>query len=263
MTVVDLPLLEMQPLPINRHEQRCFEDWLAGGYDAVVVVSPTAASLAMAYYQHHHQRHLPVTGCQQSPAVPQGVDSDGHVPCHHLPKSPIIAVGQATAAVLQQGGWQVQTPESETNEGMLVMDAIAGLQAGQRLLVWRGVGGRRHLVDCLHERGVHSDAIVWYQRQLPAAAAATYQQWLATSTLDQQRDALVLISSGEAFANWQQIVSAATAEDTGHSPHLADFYYLVLGQRLATLLATQQLSHSRLTDLTPDHITDVLQQLMA
>ena len=59
----------------------------------------------------------------------------------------LVAVGHATADVLQQQGLQqqgytIQIPTTHNNEGMLAMPCIAMLQAGQRVLICRGVGGR-------------------------------------------------------------------------------------------------------------------------
>ena len=183
-------------------------------------------------------------------------------------------MGTATAAVLQQApvqiDYQVLQPMIANNEGMLAMPEIEGLQAGDKLLVWRGRGGRRLLVDTLQARGVHIDSIAWYERTLPAAASAQYQAWL-TQFIEQQRVSvalkpsdkplakpIVIISSGSAFENWATVVEQAQslATDLGidNPLQLADFGYVVLGERLANMVDAQQLEHYRVEDLAPQSI---------
>ncbi|WP_368039515.1 uroporphyrinogen-III synthase, partial [Psychrobacter sp. DAB_AL32B] len=107
------------------------------------------------------------------------------------------------------------------NEGMLAMPEIESLQAGDKLLVWRGLGGRRLLVDTLQARGVHIDSIAWYERTMPIDAMAQYQQWLVQLLVQQslpqtlsveQPKPIVIISSGTAFEHWESVVKALAAQ---------------------------------------------------
>lgn len=158
-------------------------------------------------------------------------------------------------------------PAIANNEGMLAMPEIAGLQAGDKLLVWRGLGGRRLLVDTLQARGVIIDSIAWYKRTMPVNAIADYLQWWRQCSLPKllSQPALrpiVIISSGSAFENWQQVVAQAVSQilkSTSYNPtlansdipRLADFVYVVLGGRLANLLAQQQLDYLQVENLLP------------
>ena len=96
----------------------------------------------------------------------------------------IIAVGNATAATLlkdtrvKSNNHRVLQPIIASNEGMLAMPEIEQLKAGDKLLVWRGLGGRRLLVDTLKARGVRTDSIAWYENTMQCNALISYQQWL-------------------------------------------------------------------------------------
>ena len=189
----------------------------------------------------------------------------------------LIAVGEATASVLnnakvEASNYQVLQPHIANNEGMLAMPEIERLQAGDKLLVWRGLGGRRLLVDTLLARGVHIDSIAWYERIMPVDALAQYEQWLQgflarnsmQDTSASQPKPIVVISSGTAFEHWESIVRVVaekvleqeTARETpAILPYkLSDFSYVVLGERLANMVAEQQLSYWRVEDLAPETI---------
>ncbi|WP_250163487.1 hypothetical protein [Psychrobacter sp. WY6] len=80
----------------------------------------------------------------------------------------------------------------------------------------------------------------------------------------QQPKPIVVISSGTAFEHWESIVRAVaekaleqeTARETSAIlPYkLSDFSYVVLGERLANMVAEQQLSYWRVEDLAPETI---------
>ena len=270
-TVVDIPMLALQPRPVTDVDMSLMRQWLAGKYQALVIVSPTAAASGLAVWQTlaHENKNDDVNN--------QSVVS--------LPKPPshLIAVGEATAAVLNNVAlpsisYQVLQPTIANNEGMLVMPEIEGLQAGDKLLVWRGLGGRRLLVDTLQARGVHIDSIAWYERTMPATASAQYQHWqqqfhISTNTLIQRPKPVVIISSGTAFEHWLSVVEQAQAIDADSNTNLntntnlnpvtalklSDFSYVVLGARLADMLAERSLSYWRVEDLAPATILAALQ----
>ena len=195
--------------------------------------------------------------------------------------SQLIAVGEATAQVLRQAqlstaSYQVLQPTIANNEGMLAMPEIEQLQAGDKLLIWRGLGGRRLLVDTLQARGVHIDSIAWYERTLPDDALSNYQRWVQASyshlpaeTAMKPLKPIVIISSGSAFEHWQSVIEqAASAQQNENNaivknlpmPVVADFTYVVLGVRLATMLAEQQLDYLQVEDLLPATIVNTIKQ---
>ena len=139
------------------------------------------------------------------------------------------------------------------------------------------------MVDTLEARGVHIDSIAWYERSMPSDAATHYQQWQQQFLADdaasgvaapQRPKPIVIVSSGVAFEHWTTTVKEAqtqaikpapatplamdshTVTDTQHSTQLtlSDFSYVVLGERLANIVAAQHLNHWRVEDLAPDTI---------
>ena len=266
MSVIDMPMLTLEARPTTEQDMGLMRQWFAGDYQALVIVSPTAAASGLAVWQAlEHERHAQKSSenaSQQKETGFTGLKAPSH----------LIAVGEATAAVLNDAklaasSYQVLQPLIANNEGMLAMPEIDSLQAGDKLLVWRGLGGRRLLVDTLQARGVHIDSIAWYERKMPADAMTQYEQW-QTQFLAQQfkqttavapQKPIVIVSSGTAFEHWEAIVKAVAAkvveskkDKIASSPlQLTDFAYVVLGERLANMVARQQLSYWRVEDLAP------------
>ena len=264
-SVVDIPMLSLEARPTTEQDMALMRQWFAGDYQALVIVSPTAAASGLAVWQaleHERQAQL-VEGANstQQDASFKGLKAPSH----------LIAVGEATAAVLNDAkldaaNYQVLQPLIANNEGMLAMPEIDSLQAGDRLLVWRGLGGRRLLVNTLQARGVHIDSIAWYERKMPNDAMAQYKEWQSQylSQQSEQPKPIVIVSSGTAFEHWQAIVTEVSAQDLekrttaekpNHAPLLLnDFAYVVLGERLANMVAGQGLSYWRVEDLAPETI---------
>lgn len=265
LTVIDMPMLTLQSRAMTDGDMMTMRQWLAGAYKALVVVSPTAAASGLAAWQ--------ALKCEAQDDSEQQVDK---VACETLAvPSPLIAVGDATAAVLKRAklnttSYQVRQPKIANNEGMLAMPEIERLQAGDKLLIWRGLGGRRLLVDTLQARGVHIDSIAWYERVMPIEATAQYQQWLQeyiqhnvsshhtpqNITSSSQPKPIVIVSSGTAFEHWTTVVNetAKNAMLPSIALTLSDFAYVVLGERLTNWVAKQQLTHWRVDDLSPETI---------
>ena len=260
-SVVDIPMLSLEARPTTEQDMALIRQWFAGDYQALVIVSPTAAASGLAVWQaleHERQAQLAeVNNSAQKDVSFKGLTAPSH----------LIAVGEATAAVLNDAkldatNYQVLQPLIANNEGMLAMPEIDSLQAGDKLLVWRGLGGRRLLVNTLQARGVHIDSIAWYERKMPNDAMAQYKEWYAQylSQKSEQPRPIVIVSSGTAFEHWQAIVTEvaaqkANAEKSNRAPlQLNDFAYVVLGERLANMVASQDLSYWRVEDLAPETI---------
>ena len=269
MLVIDMPMLTLEARLTTEQDMGLMRQWFAGDYQALVIVSPTAAASGLSIWQAlEHERHAQKSSenaSQQKETGFTGLKAPSH----------LIAVGEATAAVLNDAklaasSYQVLQPLIANNEGMLAMPEIDSLQAGDKLLVWRGLGGRRLLVDTLQARGVHIDSIAWYERKMPADAMTQYEQWqtqfLAQQSLQQAtavapQKPIVIVSSGTAFEHWEAIVKAVAAKvveskssmdkPTHPALQLTDFAYVVLGERLANMVARQQLSYWRVEDLAP------------
>lgn len=260
--VVDIPMLALQPREITDADRLTMRAWLAGDYQALVIVSPTAAASGLAVWQALEQST--VLNRENFLAADSTAMASRHIPSH------IIAVGSATARVLetaklQAASYQVLQPLVANNEGMLAMPEVESLQAGDKLLVWRGLGGRRLLVDTLQARGVHIDSIAWYERTMPALAQEQYQHWqqqfIACNSAAIKP--IVIISSGTAFEHWQQVIESTQALNTNEQANtalrLSDFSYVVLGERLANIVANQQLNYWQVEDLAPETISAVIQ----
>ena len=271
MSVVDMPMLTLQPRLTTDSDMILMRQWLAGEYQALVIVSPTAAASGLAIWQLLEREHQANGATDREVKGAEGCSKTLVAPSH------LIAVGEATAAVLNEAklsnaSYQVLQPAIANNEGMLAMPEIDSLQAGDKLLVWRGLGGRRLLVNTLQARGVHIDSIAWYERKMPINAMAQYQQWrqdfnnknaIVGITASQQAKPIVIVSSGTAFEHWESIVQATktinlAAENQAMSANtplkLSDFAYVVLGERLANMVAEKQLSYWRVEDLAPETI---------
>ena len=233
MTVLEMPLLELAPIDISEREQRYQQQFCQQQdyYQALVVVSPTAARMGLA-------------------ACPKGF----------IPNCAVIAVGHATADILRAEGWQVQCPEEYSNEGMIKMSALNSLGAGDHILVWRGRGGRRVLVNFLQDNEVEVDAIAWYQRRCPIDAPIKFeklQQQLTTLVSDQRP--IALVSSGEAFTNWR-LLFAESEDEKGNGLQLADFNYLTFGKRLTETLEELRLNCIRIDNLDVEEVWRGIEQ---
>lgn len=282
LTVIEMPMLTLRPRPTTDLDIALMHQWLAEEYKALVIVSPTAAASGLAAWQslerENEEREYKTKDSTDKYA--QRLSESLSLP------SPLIAVGEATAAEFSQvridtTNYQILQPETANNEGMLAMTEIDSLQAGDKLLIWRGLGGRRLLVDTLQARGVHIDSIAWYERTMPIDAMAEYQQWqrafLTHSTasdiaLPKQPKPIVVISSAAAFEHWSNIVNDDQSKtldnkqntdavaDIAERPSLTlkDFSYVVLGERLANMVAAQQLSYWRVEDLSPAAILSAI-----
>lgn len=219
--VLSLPLLSIHDVPLDNTAKVQLQQWQNGDYDALVVTSVESAKRALKYL--------------------------GNSP---YPSTPIVAVGEATAQCLQQAGLSVQLPETANNEGMLQLPIIQSLTAGCKLLIWRGIGGRRLLHDTLSAAKVHIDAIPWYERRCPADLSENFLTILPT--IKKAGDAFVLISSQAAFENWQTLAH----------PDSVHYHYLALGDRLHHLLTTTNKNVSQIDTLTPKAISyAILDQL--
>lgn len=279
LTVIEMPMLTLRPRPTTDLDIALMHQWLAGGYKALVIVSPTAAASGLAVWQSLENEYK---DCEYKTT---DIYAQSLLEGLSLP-SPLVAVGEATAAEFSQvrintTNYQILQPKTANNEGMLAMPEIDSLQAGDKLLIWRGLGGRRLLVDTLQARGVHIDSIAWYERAMPIEALAHYQQWqqaflthsiASDIALPKQPKPIVVISSAAAFEHWSSIVNDSQSKtvDKGQdsdavantaqrlSLTLKDFSYVVLGERLANMVAAQQLSYWRVEDLSPDTILSAI-----
>lgn len=173
--VIELPLLAIEALPMTADARA--QLLALDRYDGLVFVSANAARYGVAAISDYW------------PQWPQPL--------------PCVAVGQATAAVLEAEGLRVHIAAQEDSEGMLALPILQQV-AGQRWLVCRGEDGRELLPTTLRERGAVVDTVALYRRFLPTR---THADWAACYP----RPEAVLLSSALIWQHWQQVAGADQA----------------------------------------------------
>lgn len=168
--VLALPLLAIEPLPLDDHARACLLD--LDQYQATLFISANAARLgldAVADYWPQWPYQLPA-----------------------------FAVGAATREVLDAAALPVISPGREDSEGLLALPELQDV-AGQRWLLFRGDEGRELLPETLRARGARVDLLPLYRRRLPAAAPA---QWAAAQAAPPD---VVLITSARVWQHWREL----------------------------------------------------------
>lgn len=118
------------------------------------------------------------------------------------------AVGAGTAAALRKAGCGniVVPQQGADSEHLLALPEFADL-TGQRVLIFRGEGGRELIAETLRARGAQVDYAACYRRVCPATDAAPLHAALA-----QRRIQAVTVFSSETLDNLLQLCGDAAAE---------------------------------------------------
>ena len=146
-------------------------------YRAVIAISVNAAANGLEWLDVYW------------PQLPMGIDW--------------YAVGPTTSEVLQQAGLTVQLPaERFDSEGVLALPGLQEAQIrGEKVLIWRGIGGRETLATVLRARGAEVDYAELYERREISWQPQDWQTALAGQPL-------LLLSSSQAL----DIVTAQVAD---------------------------------------------------
>lgn len=164
----------------------------------------------------------------------------------YWPQLPIgidyFAVGDTTARHLQQRGLKVSaltaTETGAMNSETLLQTEELQQVDGEKIIIFRGCGGRGHMGEILRQRGASVTYCELYERHLPKQAADMMQQVFAAETDWQYRN-IIALHSGESLQHYQQVLEqldqTAQAELTRR---LRQLPLLVPGDRVA------QLAHS-------------------
>ncbi|WP_331352022.1 uroporphyrinogen-III synthase [Cellvibrio sp. UBA7671] len=147
-------------------------------YQKVIFVSQNAVEYGMDWLEDYW------------PQLPMGID--------------YFAVGATTAKKLASYGVAVQDLAVSASGGMTSEDLLSAehLQDvdGEKILIFRGCGGRGHLAEELRKRGAWVDYCELYERGLPMAAREQLGQLLA-ATGSSAAQIVLSLHSGESLHN--------------------------------------------------------------
>lgn len=150
-----------------------------------------------------------------------------------------FAVGSATARQLAHVDIKVTAlggEDSAMNSEALLADSALQQVAGEKVVIFRGVGGRDVLAATLRERGARVDYCELYHRELPAEAEKQLLQALAPAA---RAHDIVTVHSGESLQNLTALLEphAALADYARTRP------LLVPGERVAGLARKAGFNH--------------------
>ena len=148
------------------------------------------------------------------------------------------------------GAWAVALEDEAQAKRAVPLLALPPMQQvrGQRVLVFRGVGGRALLADTLRSRGAQVEYVECYRRVRPAADPEPLRTCLRSGGLD-----AVTAASAEALANLVELVGAEL------SPQLVALPVFVSHTHIAQ--AAQGLGFRRL-QVTPTSDEGLVQGMM-
>lgn len=181
-------------------------------YQKAIFVSQNAVEMGMQWLEDYW------------PQLPVGID--------------FFAVGATTAKKLSEYGVAVTDLATSDSGGMTSEDLLdaPGLQQvdGEKIIIFRGCGGRGHMGDVLRQRGAWVDYCEVYQRRLPPSAAAQWHQ-LAPQVQVNPARFILSVHSGESLENFLQLLQAPAA---AVGVALNSLPVLVPSQRVAARAAT-------------------------
>ncbi len=151
-----------------------------------------------------------------------------------------FAVGDTTARHLQQHGIHVSaltaTETGAMNSESLLQAAELQQVDGEKIIIFRGRGGRGHMGEILQARGAHVTYCELYERHLPAQAADKVREVFATDAAWHYRN-IIALHSGESLQHYQRLLEEF--EQAVHTAALAKrlrlLPLLVPGARVAQL----------------------------
>ena len=154
-----LPLIEIDPLTEQELEGPTKNRIMnLDQYDKAIFVSINAARIGMGWIDRYW------------PQLPTGLEA--------------FAVGPGTGRHLQQLPWPVYwPPQGITSEDLLQLPQMQQV-AGQRIALFRGVGGREVLAGTLRSRGATVDYLELYRRNPPAYDKQVLLDLLAQQPMD-------------------------------------------------------------------------------
>ena len=129
---------------------------------------------------------------------------------NYWPQLPVgvefFAVGETTAKQLQNRGASVtDLAQSQTgamtSETLLQSPALQSV-AGEKIVIFRGLGGRPHIGEVLAARGALVTYCELYERVLPETSPAVFEHLLKSN----RQELVLVLHSGEALENLKKIM---------------------------------------------------------
>jgi uroporphyrinogen-III synthase len=164
-------------------------------YQKIIFVSQNAVDYGMTWLEDYW------------PQLPIGID--------------YFAVGATTAKKLASYGVAVQDLAVSASGGMTSEDLLAAehLQNvnGEKILIFRGCGGRGHLAEELRKRGATVDYCELYERVLPAAAVEQLRQLILAADAASTQS-VVSLHSGESLQNLLTVLAQLTSLEAQRVP---------------------------------------------
>lgn len=224
---VVVPLMELRPLDAPEDKQaikHCILDFDL--YQKAIFVSRNAVSYALQWLDDYW------------PQLPMGIEYFG--------------VGERTAQALLEHQLPVTALQREgamNSEALLEAPALqAEAVRHQRIVIFRGRGGRGVMAEVLESRGARVDYCELYQRRCPPGATQALARALADDT---GRPLFVALHSGETLDNYAQTL-AQLGPDTPAAKRLSQAVLLVPGERVTQ--QAQALGFTRV--LSAENATD-------
>lgn len=227
---IAVPMLELAPVSAREQVEALKARVLDfDHYQKVVFVSRNAVAHAMGWLDRYW------------PQLPVGIEYFG--------------VGSTTAEALRELNLPIRAPGGAMNSEALLLDPALQTQqvTGQRVLIFRGVGGRPYLAQELEQRGARVDFAELYERLHPKGATEQLGAAFADPEVLRQKQ-IVALHSGESLHNYRKSLDEL-AEITSRkslTQMLEQLPVLVPGQRVAELAQDLGFAHI----LTAENATD-------
>lgn len=202
---------------------------LLGSYGAVAIRLPAIAIKSLGTPFELRQRlgehaHFDLVIFTSANAVRFGVAL-----LHRGSRSTLAAIGRATARALNEAGYGVTAipAEGSDSENLLFHPALAQLDGG-RVLIVKGVGGRRFLQDQLASRGAQVVVAEVYARERARHSGEVIEQIAAQLAADEIQ--IITATSAEIAAGLIEMATPALRREFDR------VHWLVPGERVADAL---------------------------
>lgn len=161
----------------------------------------------------------------------------------------LATVGLGSATLLEERANRavdIMPLDNYNSEGLLAHPALQNV-TNQRIVIFRGLGGRNLLAETLRERGAKVDYAEVYQRHCPEIDLQQLETLWQTHPID-----IICITSGEGIENLVTNISKKTAPKQLRADIL-DTQLVIVNQRLEPLV--QKYGFTRIPIIT-DNVSD-------